>query len=320
MNRQGVTMDRQKAERMIANIERIIIGKSEVVELVVATLLAGGHVLLEDVPGVGKTTLAKTLANTIDCGFTRIQFTPDTLPSDITGLNVYNMKHSEFEFVKGAVMNHIILGDEINRTSPKTQASLLEAMEEHQVTVDAVTYPLPKPFMVIATQNPIDSLGTYQLPEAQLDRFMMKLRIGYPDDKQEKSIVQYKLSKREEGKTEIEAVVTKEEVLCMMQEVEEVYVQEDLIEYVIEIMNRTRKSLRLSLGASPRATIMLIKASQAYAYLQGREFVIPEDILYLAPFVLPHRFLISQEGRINAYTAEQILGDILKEVRIPVLT
>jgi len=308
----------QRTDEMIANIEKIIIGKRPVVELVITALLAGGHVLLEDVPGVGKTTLAKSLARTIDCGFTRIQFTPDTLPSDITGLNVYNMKKSEFEFVKGAVMNHIILGDEINRTSPKTQASLLEAMEEGQVTVDGITYPLPSPFMVIATQNPVDSLGTYQLPEAQLDRFMMKLFIGYPNPKQEKIMMNSKLSGIKDNM--LEAVINKEDLLQMQAEVCKVFVHDDILEYVIEIMNRTRKSLRLSLGASPRATIMLVRAAQAYAYLNEREFVIPEDVLYLAPFVLPHRFLISQEGRISASTAQQVLSEIMKETPVPVLS
>ncbi len=308
----------QRTDEMIANIEKIIIGKRPVVELVITALLAGGHVLLEDVPGVGKTTLAKSLARTIDCGFTRIQFTPDTLPSDITGLNVYNMKKSEFEFVKGAVMNHIILGDEINRTSPKTQASLLEAMEEGQVTVDGTTYPLPVPFMVIATQNPVDSLGTYQLPEAQLDRFMMKLFIGYPSPKQEKIMMSSKLSGIKDSM--LESVISKQELLQMQAEVREVFVHDDILEYVIEIMNRTRKSLRLSLGASPRATIMLVRAAQAYAYLNEREFVIPEDILYLAPFVIPHRFLISQEGRISSSTAQQVLSEIMKETTIPVLS
>ena len=304
-------------DQIIKNIEKIMIGKQEVVILLTTALLAEGHVLLEDVPGVGKTTLARSLARTIDCGFTRIQFTPDTLPSDITGLSVYNMKKSEFEFVKGAVMNHIILADEINRTAPKTQASLLEAMEERQVTVDRVTYPLPAPFMIIATQNPVDSLGTYQLPEAQLDRFMMKLTIGYPDSGHEKIMMKQKLSGDIE-KT-LEAVVSKDELITMQNEVKQVFVHDDLLEYVIEIMNKTRKSLRLSLGASPRATIMLIHAAQAYAYLKGRDFVIPEDIIYLSHHVIPHRFLLSQEGRINKITTSGILSDILKETHVPVV-
>ncbi|MDD2970255.1 MAG: MoxR family ATPase [Lachnospiraceae bacterium] len=304
-------------DQIINNIEKVITGKHEVITLLTTALLAGGHVLLEDVPGVGKTTLARSLAKTIDCGFTRIQFTPDTLPSDITGLSVYNMKKSEFEFVEGAVMNHIILADEINRTAPKTQASLLEAMEEQQVTVDRVTYPLPAPFMIIATQNPVDSLGTYQLPEAQLDRFMMKLTIGYPDSRHEKIMMKQKLN----GDTEknLEAIVSKAELVKMQEEVKQVYVHDDLLEYVIEIMNRTRKSLRLSLGASPRATIMLVNAAQAYAYQNGRDFVIPEDIIFLSHYVIPHRFLLSQEGRINKISASGILNDILKETRVPVL-
>ena len=225
--------NQNKVSKMIHNMEQIIVGKREVVEYTLITLLAGGHILLEDVPGVGKTTLAKTLAQTIDCGFTRIQFTPDTLPSDVTGLSIYNMQTGKFEYTKGAIMNNIVLADEINRTSPKTQASLLEAMEEKQVTVDGVTYSLDRPFMVIATQNPIDYLGTYNLPEAQLDRFMMKISIGYPKAGDEKMMADRFLSHQLSKK--LEPVIDGETVMTMQQEVEEIKVSQDLISYITKI-------------------------------------------------------------------------------------
>ena len=294
---------------MVDNISKVIVGKQEVIELVITAFLAKGHILLEDVPGVGKTTLAKALAKTVDCGFTRIQFTP--------GLTVYNMKSGEFEFVKGAVMNHIILADEINRTSPKTQSSLLEAMEENQVSVDGVTYPLKMPFMVIATQNPVDSLGTYQLPEAQMDRFMMKLSIGYPTaDKEVVMATQFLNGSALES---LDSIINADTLVAIQEQVSKVFVHEDLIKYIVEIINKTRKSIKLSLGGSPRATLMLIKASQAYAFIQNRDFVIPEDIIKLMPYVLPHRFMISSEGRISGMEPAQILEDIMKETRIPVL-
>jgi len=302
---------------MVENMEKVIIGKREVIVMLLTSLLAEGHVLIEDVPGVGKTTLAKALAKTIACGFTRIQFTPDTLPSDITGLTVYNMKNGVFEFVKGSIMNNIILADEINRTSPKTQSSLLEAMQEHQVTVDGTTYPLKKPFLVMATQNPIDHMGTYNLPEAQMDRFMMKLSMGYPSYDDEIQLTKEYLAG--DSLFDIKSVVTAEMIEEMQQQVKQVFVHPDLISYLMEIITKTRKTLKLSLGASPRATLMMLRASQAYAFIHGRDFVIPEDMIQLLPYVLPHRFLVSSESRTRNIKAPQILADIIKETVVPVL-
>jgi len=312
-------MDNQKKiKEMIHNMEQIIVGKKEVIELSLITLLAGGHLLLEDVPGVGKTTLAKTLAQTINCGFTRIQFTPDTLPSDVTGLSIYNMQTGTFEYVKGAIMNNIILADEINRTSPKTQASLLEAMGEKQVTVDGVTYSLEHPFMVIATQNPIDYMGTYNLPEAQLDRFMMKVSIGYPQGGEEKQMVERFLN-NQLGQI-LEAVVERDTVLKMQKEVEEVKVNQDIISYVTKLVQETRKDSNISLGASPRATLALIRAAQALAYLEGREYCIPDDILKLIQPVIAHRLILSPEARISQVKTEKVLKNIISKIPVPVLS
>jgi len=309
--------NQNKVAEIIHNIEQTIVGKREVIELSLITLLAGGHLLLEDVPGVGKTTLAKTLAYTINCGFTRIQFTPDTLPSDVTGLSIYNMQAGKFEYSKGAIMNNIILADEINRTSPKTQASLLEAMEEKQVTVDGVSYPLPRPFMVIATQNPVDYLGTYNLPEAQLDRFMMKLSIGYPQAGEEKMMADRFLTGQLAPKPE--PVVDGETVLQMQKEVEKIKINQDLVSYVTKIIHETRKDSNISLGASPRATLAMIRASQARAYIKGRSYVIPDDIIELVQPVLSHRILLSPEARIAQTKTSKILKAIVSRIPVPVL-
>ncbi|MFT4145355.1 MAG: MoxR family ATPase [Mobilitalea sp.] len=310
--------NQQRIAGIIHSMEKIIVGKREVIEYALITLLAGGHLLLEDVPGVGKTTLAKNLALTIGCGFTRIQFTPDTLPSDVTGLSIYNMQSGKFEYLKGAIMNHIILADEINRTSPKTQASLLEAMEEKQVTVDGITYALSKPFMVIATQNPIDYLGTYNLPEAQLDRFMMKLSIGYPDAGEEKMMAERFLS-HQLAQT-LEAVTDGDTILQMQKEVEEVKVHQDLVSYVTKIVQETRKDSNISLGASPRATLALLRAAQAHAYLIARNYCIPDDIIKLIGPVLAHRIILSPEARLSQTKVEKLLKTITAKVHIPVLT
>jgi MoxR-like ATPase len=313
-----VNMENQKkVADMVHNMEQIIVGKREVIEHTLVTLLAGGHLLLEDVPGVGKTTLAKTVAQTIACGFTRIQFTPDTLPSDVTGLSIYNMQTGKFEYSKGAIVNNIILADEINRTSPKTQASLLEAMEEKQITVDGVTYPLPRPFMVIATQNPIDYLGTYNLPEAQLDRFMMKISIGYPGVGDEKIMADRFLKHQLEKK--LEPVVDGETVLQMQKEVEEVKVNQDLVTYITKIVQETRRDSNISLGASPRATLALLRASQALAYLEGRNYCIPDDIMKLVLPVLAHRIILAPEARLSQTKVEKILKALVAKITVPVL-
>ncbi len=309
--------NQKKVIEMIHNMEQIIVGKREAIEYSLITLLGGGHLLLEDVPGVGKTTLAKTIAQTISCGFTRIQFTPDTLPSDITGLSIYNMQTARFEYSKGAIMNNIILADEINRTSPKTQASLLEAMEEKQVTVDGVTYPLSMPFMVIATQNPIDYLGTYNLPEAQLDRFMMKISIGYPQAADEKKMADRFLSNQLTAR--LEPVVDGAAIESMQKEVEQVKVNQDLVTFITKIIQETRKDANITLGASPRATLALLRASQAHAYIRGRDYCIPDDIIQLIAPVIAHRILLSPEARLSQTKVEKVLKGILSRVPVPVL-
>ncbi len=309
--------NQKKIAEMLQNMERILVGKREVIEHTLVTLLAGGHLLLEDVPGVGKTTLAKIMAQTIDCGFTRIQFTPDTLPGDVTGLSIYNMQTGSFEYSKGAIMNNIILADEINRTSPKTQASLLEAMEEKQVTVDGTTYLLPRPFLVIATQNPIDYLGTYNLPEAQLDRFMMKISVGYPQAGDEKLMAERFLKRQLNQK--LEPVADGETVLKMQKEVEEVKVNQDLITYITKVVQETRKDSNIALGASPRATLALLRASQALAYLEGRNYCIPDDILRLFHPVLAHRIILAPEARLSQTGVERVLKNLISKVPVPVL-
>jgi MoxR-like ATPase len=314
----GLFMEYQEtAKTIVKNINKALIGKEDVVELAVVTLLSQGHLLLEDVPGVGKTTLANALAKSINCGFSRIQFTPDTLPGDVTGLTVYNMKTGTFEFSKGAVMSNIILADEINRTSPKTQAALLEAMQERQVTVDGKTYPLEPPFMVIATQNPVDFLGTYNLPEAQLDRFLMKLSVGYPSAVDENIMAQRYLTG--ERFLEVETVADKQEVIAMQAEVEQIYVAEPLVSYIVSITAATREHVSLTLGASPRATLALTRTAQAAAYMAGRDYVVPDDIQRLIPHVLGHRLVPSVDARIQKLSPQKILAEIVRSISVPIL-
>lgn len=297
-------------------INRVFIGKENVVEDLLTCLLAGGHILLEDVPGVGKTTLAGVLAKSMDCSFGRIQFTPDTLPGDVSGVSIYNMKTGEFEYRAGVVMNQILLADEINRTSPKTQASLLEAMAERQVTVDGIIHTLPDPFMVIATQNPIEFLGTYPLPEAQMDRFMMRLSIGYPSREQEIKLAAGFLNGNTPDKAK--TVCRTEDVLALKEAVSHITIKESILGYMEDIIELTRKEERFVLGASPRAMLALMRASQAKAFLQGRDFVKPDDVKDVVMQVLLHRLVLSPEARIRREDAAAILKSLLLTVKIPV--
>lgn len=306
----------QLAENLMKNINQVFVGKEEVVENLLISFLAGGHVLLEDVPGVGKTTLALALAKSMACSFGRIQFTPDTLPGDVTGLSVYNMKTGEFTYQSGAVMHQVILADEINRTSPKTQASLLEAMAEEQVTVDGIIHKLPQPFFVIATQNPVEFLGTYPLPEAQMDRFMMRLSIGYPEREQEIRMASQFL----QGQTisRVEAVCQAEDISAMRNEVFGVAVKESVLEYMEDLIQATREEQRFVLGASPRAMLALVSASQAKAFLQNRDYVKPDDVKAVAMQVLDHRLALSSEAKIRREDKEKILKSLILKIKIPV--
>jgi MoxR-like ATPase len=306
----------KKAHEIIDSINRGLIGKESAVRLAVIALLSGGHLLIEDVPGVGKTTLAKLLAGASGCGFTRIQFTPDTLPGDVTGASVYDMREGGFRYVEGAIMNNIVLVDEINRTSPKTQAALLEAMQEGQVSVDGQTYPLREPFMLIATQNPIEFVGTYNLPEAQLDRFMMKLSLGYPELDDEKLMAKNFI----DGKAadDVKPVIDAEILTQMRDEVKTVKVGDDVSGYVINLVALTREDALLSLGASPRATLALISAARGEAYVSGRDYVTPDDVQAVLPHVLRHRLALTVEAKIGRHTPEKIIEDIRKVAKIPI--
>ena len=302
-------------QKLREQINSCFVGKEEVVENLLVCFLAKGHVLLEDVPGVGKTTLARVLAASVDCSFGRIQFTPDTLPSDVTGVSVYDMRSGNFEYREGAIMHQLILADEINRTSPKTQAALLEAMAEGQVSVDGKKHPLPEPFMVMATQNPVEFLGTYPLPEAQLDRFMMKLSIGYLGEEEEMRLGRNFL----EGKTETlpVSVCSGEDILKLRKDVEKIRVSDNVLEYIREIISRTRQEESFVLGASPRAMLMLIRASQAKALLSQRDYVKPDDVKALAVNVLHHRLALTSEAKLRKADVDIILKKLISATNIP---
>ncbi|MCB7069610.1 MoxR family ATPase [Caldibacillus sp. 210928-DFI.2.22] len=305
-----------KVEVILNNMERVIVGKREEIILCLTALLADGHVLLEDVPGVGKTMLVKSLAKSVSSTFKRIQFTPDLLPSDVLGVSIYNPKALEFEFRPGPIMGNIILADEINRTSPKTQSALLEGMEEKSVTIDGHTFPLPRPFLVMATQNPIEYEGTYPLPEAQLDRFLLKIHMGYPSFAEEMEV----LSRVQEELPiqELTPVITLDELLSMQKEVKGVFVDDTIKQYIISIVTRTRNHPQIYLGVSPRGSIALMKASKSYAYIQGRDFVLPDDIQFLAPFVFSHRMILQSQARYDGVNAEEIISSILSDTKVPI--
>ena len=299
------------------NIARVIVGKEDIIELALIALLCKGHVLIEDVPGVGKTTLASALAKSLACSFKRIQFTPDVTPSDVTGFSIVNFKTGELEFKPGAVMSQIVLADEINRTSPKTQSSLLEVMEEFQVTVDGVTHPLPRPFLVMATQNPVEFVGTYPLPEAQMDRFFMRIAIGYPSIEDEMDILE-RYSAPVSPLATIKPVCSAEDILQMQAAVGDVYCSREVRSYVANIAAGTRRHGALQLGVSTRGAIALIKAAQAEALLAGRDFIMPEDVQKMTLPVLTHRVMLSPEARMKAQTADRILASLLETVQVPV--
>lgn len=306
---------RQTVKDLITNIESVIMDKPQVVRGALAAYLAGGHVLLEDVPGVAKTMLVRALAVSTGCTFQRVQCTPDLLPTDITGVSIYNQKSQEFEFRKGPIFSQILVADEINRATPRAQSALLEAMAENQVSADGTTYPLNLPFAVFATQNPVEHEGTFPLPEAQLDRFMMRLSVGYPSLPAE-----MKLLERTRLKHPIDAIksVTDPETMLRMQRsVRDIYVDEKVRDYLLRVVHRTRDSTHLSLGASPRAGMMLFRAAQALAAVQGRGYVIPDDIKMLAPPVLEHRLILNPESRLRRVTTQSVLRDILGEVPVP---
>jgi MoxR-like ATPase len=302
--------------KLKANLESCILGKSEEIVLLLTAMLAGGHVLLEDVPGTGKTVLIKSLARSIQGQFRRIQCNPDLLPTDITGVSIYHPKDETFIFRSGPIMTNILLVDEINRATTKTQSALLEAMEEKHITVDGELHELPSPFIMLATQNPIDFEGTYILPEAQLDRFMIKLSLGYPDELTEKRMILTQ-SKAHPMET-LDAVASMEETLAMQAQVKEIHMDDAVAAYLVAITRSTREHASVFLGASPRATLSLVQASKAYAYMHGRNYVIPDDIKYLAPYVLGHRMILHSEARIDGATVTSVLQSIFEQVRVPV--
>ncbi len=298
------------------NVGKVIVGKNDVVDLALVALLCEGHILFEDIPGIGKTTMAKALARSLNCAFRRIQFTPDLLPSDVTGLSVYNQKTQEFEYRSGPLMAQIVLADEINRATPRTQSALLEAMQERQITVDGATKLLPRPFLVLATQNPIELEGTFPLPEAQIDRFFMRLALGYPSEAEESTILLR--FARDEPLETLSAVVDADAITAMQRAVRTVRVEASVREYVIAIARATRVHASVELGASPRGSLYLYRAAQAFAALNGREFVLPDDVKYLAPFVLTHRLIISAQTRLRGRDVNQIIKEVIESVPVPV--
>jgi len=311
-----VTRVEAAAERILDNIGKVIVGKREVIKLVLVALLTEGHLFIEDVPGIGKTMLAKATASSLGCVFKRIQFTPDLLPSDVTGIYYFNQKTSEFEFRPGPIVANIVLADEINRATPRTQSCLLEAMQERHVTVDIKTVPLPRPFMVIATQNPVELEGTFPLPEAQLDRFLLKLKLGYPTEDEEGTILQR--FQEENPLDNLKAVVEAAELLELQKLSRKVHVSESVRNYIVNITQATRNHGGIKLGASPRASLSLYLAAQSLAAIQGRNYVVPDDVKQLASPVLAHRLIVKAETGLRGQSAESIVAEILSRVPVPV--
>lgn len=308
----------ETAKKLRENIQKVIVGKDEVIDLALIAMLCEGHLLLEDVPGTGKTTLAKTIAASLGCTFRRVQFTPDLLPSDLTGIYYFNQKSQEFEFRPGPIMSQILLADEINRATPRTQSALLEAMQERQVTVDISTHQLPRPFLVLATQNPIELEGTFPLPEAQLDRFLMKVAIGYPDEEGEIDIL-LRFEQSDPLDT-LKQVVQPEEILQMQHDVRRIKVEDSVRRYVVNVCRITRVHEDIALGASPRATMALYRTCQARAAIQGRSFVIPDDIKIMAPHVLIHRLIVNPQTRLRGRTSADVVREVVNTVPVPVET
>ena len=304
------------AQRLRENIQRVIVGKDEVIDLTLAAVLCEGHLLIEDVPGIGKTTLARALAASLGCTFRRIQFTPDLLPSDVTGLYWFSQKKQEFEFKPGPIMSQVVLADEINRATPRTQSALLEAMQERQVTIDGVTHPLRSPFLVMATQNPIELEGTFPLPEAQIDRFILRISIGYPGENEENDILERFRSS--DPLPDLKPVSSPEEVLLMIDERRQVRIVEPIREYIVKVARATRKNPEIELGASPRATLALYQTSQAWAAIRGRDFVLPDDVKKVAPHVLTHRLIISPQAQLRGRRISDLVMDIIDAIPVPV--
>ncbi|MFA5836424.1 MAG: MoxR family ATPase [Bellilinea sp.] len=303
------------SKRIITNLEKVIVGKSQTLELVVVGLLCQGHLLIDDVPGVGKTVLARSLAKSLGCEFSRIQFTPDMLPSDVTGVAIFNQVTREFEYRPGPIMAQIILADEINRATPKTQSAMLEAMEERQVTVDGVTYPLPKPFMVLGTQNPIEYEGTFPLPEAQLDRFFMRVRMGYPALMDEIRILE--LQQLRHPILDLKSVAEVGELLEIQELVKTIFVSPPVKRYIVEIVRATRDNSDVYLGSSPRGSLGLFRAGQAMAAMQGRDYVLPDDVKFLAEYVLAHRMVVQPAARLRNLSADQIVHEVMANLPVP---
>ncbi len=309
-------MIKEFATRIRENVKRVMVGKDDVIDMMLIAILSEGHVLLEDVPGTGKTTLAKSIAVSLGCAFRRIQFTPDLLPSDVTGINFFNQKTQSFEFRPGPILSQVVLADEINRATPRTQSALLEAMQERQMTVDGETRSLPRPFLVMATQNPIELEGTFPLPEAQLDRFLMRVPIGYPTEDEENQLVER--FRQNDPLEMLQPVTEPETVLSLIKQVRSVHMAEAVQNYLVNVTRQTRRSEEIYLGASPRATLALYRTAQARAAIQGRDFVLPDDVKSLAPYVLTHRIQINPQTRLRGRQPEDIVTDVVNTIAVPV--